>query len=645
MRVSTPRHWIRKLRRYFRPRLDNIEHDNDHIQNDNSVGSGADLCQSRMLDSSSADGDAGHDLALDVKGAVACGVPSEFLNPALDVELSPSDPVLVHHADDHDDGMKDHNDAQDNSHMQDDNEMQYDHDWICNLPLPDSDDDVQDDDEEKQEVRNLMLHELQRTMDPLIAARLYNATHSLLARLPEELLLEILHCLGRSNEVVALYCLRRVSARLRRLINEPDILQYLGPKYTSSRFLSSRFCDGVWICSIGVRDQLREFLQRDNMCGKCILSIGRRGTCQFQGHGCRLWCSGCNCEQDRNEFSCAEVQKPDQDRQCLARQGAVALCEHVRISWADIEAHILEWEQKKEPGNGSWQACFDGFELVCRHASHDTRCTAEEDPTWPRATLRTAKHNMNHVFLELHWNPHSGPGVLRLTPGGRMVASELRELFAKQRQGPASVLWPYYSAKDPPEMLCFDDGKCRCLYYETGICEEKIKEEVKAREIPLNCPSRHTWRDGLGYWGHGLEVEVRSHWPWGPGKSVCLKTSYRRDVLVFVKNRGFWSRICAPHAWFHAMDPDTHEPPFPCVASSVCKDKRCWGYYRRSQPRIFCRFTLVRAHYQRHGPAAQIVSLLTVIGVPLIFFVTRAVLAVLHGSASRLVSAQSSSGG
>lgn len=66
----------------------------------------------------------------------------------------------------------------------------------------------------------LILLDLERTMDHLIAAQVCNATHSRLGRLPDEILLQILsYC--KSDDMVHLYSLWRVSRTLRGLIYEP----------------------------------------------------------------------------------------------------------------------------------------------------------------------------------------------------------------------------------------------------------------------------------------------------------------------------------------------------------------------------------------------------------------------------------------
>jgi hypothetical protein len=83
--------------------------------------------------------------------------------------------------------------------------------------------------EQQQAQMLLALHELQRTMDPLVAAQVYNNRFSPLARLPEELLLLILESL--SDDAPTLHCLRIVSRTFFRLTYQPRVWMHIGHTY------------------------------------------------------------------------------------------------------------------------------------------------------------------------------------------------------------------------------------------------------------------------------------------------------------------------------------------------------------------------------------------------------------------------------
>jgi hypothetical protein len=335
--------------------------------------------------------------------------------------------------------------------------------------------------EEKQEQQQaqmlLTLHELQRTMDLLVAAQVYNNRFSPLARLPEELLLLILESL--SDDTPTLSCLRIVSRTFFRLTYQPPIWRDIGHAYSPEilpimgMFVVHRY---------EMAGRFRQLLERDGQCDNCR----RWGEAHPQAH-CRLtrckfrpfnfenlfctynclYCHACSSLHNHHQFSSFYQQDGRQERQCLGHQGSVKLCEHVQINWASIMGYISDWQQRKP---GDWYAYLDSFSIECHDPSHDMRCMAEEAPTWPRARLQIAASNSDLVVLNLEWAPHSGLDALTATADARLSASDLRTLFRKFRQGPASILCPSNRPDYFPELACFNrslDG-FHCVQYETG---------------------------------------------------------------------------------------------------------------------------------------------------------------------------------
>lgn len=458
---------------------------------------------------------------------------------------------------------------------------------------------------EQQEQPRILptLSDLQRIMDPLIAAQVYNNNYGPLCRLPDELLLRILHGLG--DDILTLYCLRRVSRSFRRLINEPDIWKHMLLP------LSDRFrytTEAYWSLPVDLKKHLRQRLQSDGMCDRCKLwcdvpvngwfrqiiqasnlDVNRYrvyGTCKFGFGflpGSRPHCDACGSYQVSSSPSSSH-QRHKRERRCLACEGAVQLCEHVHISWATIEAHITDWQQRKP---GDWQACYDDFDVACQDPSHDTRCMAEEAPTWPRTRLQSAASDQNLVVLNLEWKPHSGPDAFTRTPDGRAPASEPRELFRRYRKGPAGTLFPSYPSTSLPEMACFDPTKCSCLHYEKGdnkrpsVIDLSKHASFFRNDWPSGCRALHFYCRGHGYGRNGERIDMTKHWP---SNSVCLVIAYQRDVLVCHKTDS--NKFKPTHEWFHAMDPSTHPRPSANHALPLCRDKDCMNYYRR--PKSIC---------------------------------------------------------
>lgn len=232
-----------------------------------------------------------------------------------------------------------------------------------------------------ERARNLLLAlgELQRKMDPLIAAQVYNNRFCpLISRLPEELLLCILDFVR--DDFPALLCLRITARIFLRLLNSERI--YLWGSSASLR--GERFNLGG-----SVRLQFRRLLQRDGRCNSCKRWNDTHAQaldfCKFQqtyrvrDSQSRLYCNACDSYHDVFQFSSGSPLRQPK-RYCLGQQGAVQLCAHVSISWASIKAHVDSWRQN-QCGQGDWQACLVSFKIECYDPTHDTRCRASEAPT------------------------------------------------------------------------------------------------------------------------------------------------------------------------------------------------------------------------------------------------------------------------
>ncbi|KAI5867334.1 hypothetical protein GGS23DRAFT_171563 [Durotheca rogersii] len=127
------------------------------------------------------------------------------------------------------------------------------------------------------------------------------------------------------------------------------------------------------------------------------------------------------------------------------------------------------------------------------------------------------------------------------------------------QQGPAGIQLPSYPSSSLPEMACFDPSACSCLCYARR--DKSLSGAVPPnrpsffRDATTTCRTYHTYNRDHGLRGNDQRVVMGAHWPRGKGNSVCLTTSYQRDILVcHRKDRG---RINPTHAWLHGMDPDT----------------------------------------------------------------------------------------
>ncbi|KAK0712536.1 hypothetical protein B0T26DRAFT_803592 [Lasiosphaeria miniovina] len=271
-------------------------------------------------------------------------------------------------------------------------------------------------------------------------------------RLPDELVLHILHCLD--HDPLTMLCLRRVSRRFRRIIYDREIWSFrrVGNRYSeldSSSKEESRMPKDL-------KEELWRRIQRDGMCDECRML--RLGALDIDNPGATWRRSPYRCPAKSRSplgLHCGSCISSgighDYVHPCLGRHGSVRLCEHVNISWADMEPYLSEWHQRQDPHNDGGQACLDGFSVQCRDPSHDFRCRAEDAPTWPRASLKVKKP-IARVVLTFEWSPHSGSDVFSITRERQAPVSEMKSMLQRYRQGAADILFPSYPQLPLPEM-------------------------------------------------------------------------------------------------------------------------------------------------------------------------------------------------
>ncbi|KAK3353853.1 hypothetical protein B0T25DRAFT_221906 [Lasiosphaeria hispida] len=456
---------------------------------------------------------------------------------------------------------------------------------------------------QQEDQKMLVLQRLERTMDPLIAAQIYNRDYSPIYRLPTELLLLVIdNCMASGDQLVSEY-LRRVSRRFRLLIDNHFL------KSDPFKFTIDNPDPRIYL------KRKLEFIPRiqgDGLCAKCKLhrdSFRPRYTnrvrvlyfreCEFGGGfdmlggplgRPKLHCGGCGAHHHKATFAALEQGKSKRRRQCLGRQGSVRLCDHVSLYWHVIERHITDWQQRGSPGG--WEGCFDDFLVECRDPSHGSpRCAPGCVPTWPRARLRRAR---DRIVLHLEWAPHSGPGAFGLTrPDKQALAPDLRSLFRRYRRGAASCFFPSCGWDPLPEMACFSPNVCGCLYYETGGETVGIGGDVAAdvctifRECSDSGLPRCTGGSNHSCWGatvpmsgkNTTRISMDVHPAGETGGSVCLVTTYEREIMVCHGTQQ--GKLSPSHWWLHAMDPTTYPRPPRLFSLPLCWDENCSNYRRK----------------------------------------------------------------
>ncbi|EMD90138.1 hypothetical protein COCC4DRAFT_126011 [Bipolaris maydis ATCC 48331] len=454
------------------------------------------------------------------------------------------------------------------------------------------------------------LHKLQCNMDPFIAAQTYNSRFCpLTSRLPDELLLCVLDFL--SDDVVTLSCLRIVSRKFFHMVgSKPVYGENLKPIIYQSESLPKV-----------PRYQFRRLLQRDGRCDKCKRW---NDTCDPQYSDCskfdpriypdaddaewarlhrKLHCYACDSLHSVYEFSSDYQQSSSHhsERRCLGQQGSVELCKHIQINWASIKAHIDDWRRRQQYRGGDWRACLDSFNIECHDASHDTRCTASDEPTWPRARLSTISIDSTSpgaVVLSLEWAPHSRIDTMNLTSDGRIPAPELRLLFQRLRGlGPADILYPASHLGDPPEMAFFGPLSHRrhFVHYQTGDDDQTRSQPPPPLYLPFQKQMGLDLLVVLQRGLHGKKLDMELHSLRNDGDtsiaSHCLALHYKTDIII-CKVRDLADptvKIIPTDCWLHAMDTQTYPHPQASHVRPPCRDIACVNYFKRRKARHYCK--------------------------------------------------------
>lgn len=207
----------------------------------------------------------------------------------------------------------------------------------------------------------------------------------------------------------------------------------------------------------------------------------------------------------------------------------------------------------------------------------------QAEPTWPRARLQSSKKHPDWVVLILEWKPHSGLDAFTPAPDGRVPSSELRTVFKRYRQGVADILLPSYSSNPLSEMCYFHPDRCCCVYYEMGRSKERCSPDVsepgdflnhcKAWPRDTQCFGLHVHSESHGYGCNDRSIGMSRDSPNGMCGSICLVTTYRRNILFCNKKDS--KTINPTHVWFHAMDPDTYPYDNSKSILPLSKDKSC----------------------------------------------------------------------
>ncbi|OIW28206.1 hypothetical protein CONLIGDRAFT_681184 [Coniochaeta ligniaria NRRL 30616] len=221
-------------------------------------------------------------------------------------------------------------------------------------------------------------------LDPLVTASIHNYRSSILYRLPEEIFLLILDQIRRSDDnIITYFCLRRVSRLFRRLVHaDPTFLKHavqatesygmvrcaLAHPNHNLRTSMPWFRERFDVLPDATRNTLCRYLRKDQICPSCLKHCELNGAanghsgkipygsavwtgCKFRswslhvGYGHRH-CWACMSAHPTLPFSPSQASlkklTTDPGRVCIGREGCIRLCQHMTVTWSEVERLMVE---------------------------------------------------------------------------------------------------------------------------------------------------------------------------------------------------------------------------------------------------------------------------------------------------------------
>lgn len=303
-------------------------------------------------------------------------------------------------------------------------------------------------------------------MDPLVAAMWHNENLSLLHSLPDHLLLKVIGMLSKTS----LECIRRVARRFPPLCVREVLNPLRGgkPRVSETGPLNwPRF--GT---TSHLRPQFLGLVDRDEYCGGCQAARkSPRWEQRLRELTEYIHCSACSADHPACLFSATQRLKPARLRYCIAHEGYMRICDHdagtIRLPrlLSLVREHKQPWYQRQKEGYG--------FSVpTCRHPSHKKPCTKVPGGSFPKPKGDCGSRKgicIGHRFPQIvacHTNPNIFD--LRWTAhipfNGEM--DDLRLQLAEIQDNAGKYIVPCSaSAKELPELRCFDPNDCHCISY------------------------------------------------------------------------------------------------------------------------------------------------------------------------------------
>lgn len=293
---------------------------------------------------------------------------------------------------------------------------------------------------------------MEAQIHPITPPILHKPTRSILARLPDNILLRIMS----HGDDIDILCLRRTCRTMLRLTAGPEFSRLY------SR-VGQRFSSGYPQEQVpeAAKDQLHSLLRRDMYCELCrtVESEMERRLREES-----LYCSGCRLSHLVGLFSFRQRRsESDRTRICIGREGYLRACQHLTVSWAQIERWLKTWPryalsfQCDDASHGqSWPLAGHPNTSLHRHVTVEIGKIISDYGNQSRLSRVPG----NYV-LRISWDTH-----LNLPALGQEEGIEVSDIIVKVewiRQNGGSYIFRDRGDKFPQEMRFFDPNICSCL--------------------------------------------------------------------------------------------------------------------------------------------------------------------------------------
>lgn len=283
-------------------------------------------------------------------------------------------------------------------------------------------------------------------MDPLVAAIYKNTVLNPLCRLPDEILLLIM---GHLDDL-ALFCLRHSSRTFQRLFSSKDFRQY---HMGSGRVWMDQ---KTWYNG----EKPGEMLVRDRYCERCeYMHRVKHRDPRFQALiEQRLSCAPCKRTHPAALFSAAQRRAGDSSRICIGHEGSFRVCDHVTLSWEDVEKWVTMFGDLEKYGFRTTQG------TLCDEPIHKYRCSkkssyrARPDGLTGGIMLKMTR-DQDELEFTVDWRNHTG------LQGGTLSSIEVRKVLKTDQIAGARYLVPPLRPGDSATMAAFDPNSCSCIKY------------------------------------------------------------------------------------------------------------------------------------------------------------------------------------